>query len=218
MRLPKSQDAFNHEFKKVLNILKEFGEADLYRKFSKYQTTGAKTFMEMCEMIEPQNCFAHGDGWNNNFMFKYKDSTKSSPSSVCILDWQASVIRTPVYDLSYFLYSSCSHVLDRFEELLHIYHDSFSNFIRQLGSSPDIFTFEDLKKHWKKYSISGALFLPFLLKFVLAEEHDAPDFNDMEHGQSISDLVDITLTEHAKRQYYDRVKAAFQHQIETCSD
>ncbi|VEN34660.1 unnamed protein product [Callosobruchus maculatus] len=216
LRLPKSEDTFNHEFKKVLDILKEFGEDDLYNKFVKYQTTGAKKFMDICEVVEPQSCFAHGDCWNNNFMFKYKDG-KSSPSAVCILDWQASVIRTPVYDLSYYLYSSCSHVLNRFDELMRIYHDSFSDFIRQLGSSPEIFTFEDLKRHWRQYSLLGVLFMPFLLKFVLAEENDAPDFNDMQDGQNISDFMDIELSENAKKQYYDRVKAAFLHQIETCA-
>ncbi|CAH2011337.1 unnamed protein product [Acanthoscelides obtectus] len=68
----KSRDAFNGEFKKVLDLLKEFGEHELYDKFKRYETCAVKTFMDVCEANEPQSSFAHGDCWNNNFMFKYK--------------------------------------------------------------------------------------------------------------------------------------------------
>ncbi|CAH2011334.1 unnamed protein product [Acanthoscelides obtectus] len=136
---------------------------------------------------------------------------------MCILDWQASVVRSPVYDLAYFLYSTCSTILDRVDELLREYHDSFSDFIRQLGSSPELFTFEDLQRHWKKYSVVGVTFLPFLLKLILIDENDAPDFGNLKEGEDVGELMNVVPMSD-KKQYFERAKAAFAHHAETCMD
>ncbi|KAJ8977339.1 hypothetical protein NQ317_017753 [Molorchus minor] len=161
---------------------------------------------------EAQSVILHGDCWNNNFMFKYEDENKNSPSNVKILDWQLSQLLSPVIDLSYFIYiNSSQSELDQLDELLETYYFSFSEFLRELGSkAEELFTFEDLKRHWNKYCAFGALFTPYVLKFVLCDKETAPAFEDLQEGQGIGAVImDIHLSD--METYYKRAKAVLAH-------
>ncbi|XP_050296870.1 uncharacterized protein LOC126736524 isoform X2 [Anthonomus grandis grandis] len=102
------------------------------------------------------SCFIHGDCWSNNFMFKYDDNNIEESK---ILDFQLIRDSTPVHDLSYFFYSGASKKdLDKLDEYLDLYYDTFSKFSRELGSDPEkLLPYEALLADWNTASLLGLL-------------------------------------------------------------
>nr|CAI5865554.1 unnamed protein product [Callosobruchus analis] len=72
--------------------------------------------------------------------------------------------------------SQSAHV---FDQLLKEYHDQLSEFLVQLGSSPDLFTFEDFFKHWKRFILAATIFTTLGFALILAEKEDLPETGEM---------------------------------------
>ncbi|KAL3277107.1 hypothetical protein HHI36_012465 [Cryptolaemus montrouzieri] len=155
---------------------------------------------------------AHSDCWNNNFMFKYQDEDEITPSKMSFLDFQISMMDSPVKDLAQNIYATCDKsCLDHFDLLLETYYKSLSSSIRSLGSNPDeLFTYEQLKQHWQKYSLAGLLSSLTIIKVELLEKDDAPDMVKMaEEGKSIEEYFDLTVRN--EEEYNRRILDVFIH-------
>ncbi|XP_028132478.2 uncharacterized protein LOC114327960 isoform X2 [Diabrotica virgifera virgifera] len=184
------RDSIRKDITEINKLFKRKGDEDLANKLEqelKNRFTGKISL----DSEEEQAVFVHGDNWNHNHMFLYDDNGCQIPNSVMLLDWQLSGIRSPAQDLSNFLFLTCSQKeLNQLENLLHIYHDALTDRLKLLGSSTNLFTFDDLKRHWKEHSSSGLLSMVIDLNIAVKEDQD-------------SDVM-----ESAEILFYQRAKAA----------
>ncbi|KAF5302532.1 hypothetical protein FQR65_LT00904 [Abscondita terminalis] len=100
----------------------------------------------------------HGDVWLPNLMFKYQG--RSSPTNVCMLDWQFVRIGSPAFDISQFLFICCDTEIrnNHYASLIENYYESLSTHLRLLGeSAKEVFPFRILMEHLKKYSVIGLI-------------------------------------------------------------
>ena len=97
-----------------------------------------------------------------------------------LIDFQLMFVGTPVCDLSYCLYSGASKkVFDNLNDYLEVYYDSFSSFVKSLGSDTEkLFPFSALKDHWKKYSRFGLIMALAVIKMKLTHSEDIVDLTD----------------------------------------
>ncbi|XP_054081386.1 uncharacterized protein LOC105208420 isoform X2 [Zeugodacus cucurbitae] len=97
---------------------------------SKYAELGKQVFDPIPSHV---NVLTHGDLWTNNVMVKY-DKTTGEPLDVTIIDFQYAAWGSPALDLYYFLNTSLEEDihLNRQDELIHCYYETFSDTLRKL--------------------------------------------------------------------------------------
>jgi thiamine kinase-like enzyme len=181
------EDRNNYE--DIIKIAKEKKEDDVVAKLN-ILNERAKRQNEITDPNDPYAVILHGDCWNNNFMFKYADNNKTKLSNVCFLDFQLSRLASPVYDLSYFLFTCLSEDdIPNFDEIVIVYYESLSEFLRKLGSDPDkMFPFEELQKQWKRFSLFGLTMLSSVIKVCLSDKDEVNDLAEVaESGRQITD-------------------------------
>lgn len=130
---------------------------------------------------------------------------------MCFLDFQLSRVASPVFDLSYFLYAcSDAEVLKHIQFLLQTYYTSLSEFVKQFEFNiEEIFTFDDLKSHWKVYGKYGLFLSLFIVRIELCEGNEAPDFEDAAATDSIGNIFDFQMKN--QHLYEKRIKDVFVH-------
>ncbi|XP_023012881.2 uncharacterized protein [Leptinotarsa decemlineata] len=208
-------NVYDDSFALALEMFEKNGDSDIHEKLRKLLGKGCSTMVKevlRAMYIEPQSVISHGDCWCNNFLFKYEGGDCNIPSGVSILDWQFSSLRSPVFDLSYFIYAVCSKTeLESFEELLQVYYESFAAHLTDLGSDPEeVFPYADLKIHWKKYSLYGFIHMIPALRVILCDKDKAPSLNDCEEGAEFGDVFKLGLLG-GEALVYDRLKAVVSH-------
>lgn len=93
--------------------------------------------------------------------------------------------------------------LSNIEDLLNTYYHSLYNFMKQLGSDPDkIFPYKVFERHWKKYSLMGFMFVPYIMKFCFVQDDDI----NYQESNNIEEYVTwIRETIVRDKEYEDRV-------------
>lgn len=131
------------------------------------------------------------------------------PKKVAIIDWQLSRLHSPVLDLSYFIYSTCSEEeLEHFDELLDIYYTSFSTFLTKFGCDPqNLFPFSTLRKHWKKYSLMGVLIVTTFLHVTICDNEEAPELT--EPGDIGEKVMNVNIKDESE--YKKRLVSVIRH-------
>lgn len=116
-------------------------------------------------------------------------------------------------DLSFFIYTCVdTKIYNKVRDLLQIYYESFSKTVANLNCSTEIYSFDKLEEHWKKFSIYGLLIGTFMLKFSLCNAEDAPDFvENAEDGKEFIESLKFTLKN--KEKYFSRVTNNLLHYI-----
>ncbi|KAJ4427555.1 hypothetical protein ANN_25203 [Periplaneta americana] len=105
---------------------------------------------------EPYSVILHGDAYINNILFHYPSNVISTPDKVCLVDFQMSRYGSPALDLSFILQLSLTADTRRnYRQLLRVYHDSLCEFVLDLDSNPEVFSFSALEEEMKKYSAFG---------------------------------------------------------------
>jgi thiamine kinase-like enzyme len=166
-----------------------------------------KFFEEDVRRVDKYCTILHGDCWCNNMMFRYTDlENPAKPTQVCLLDWQISQVASPILDLSYFFYAcSSKEVLYDLKKFLKIYHDNLTKTVKEAGLNPEeILTFEELEAQWKIYSKYGLFMALFVMKIVLSEVEEAPDFDKLASEgkdllQSLGAAESVNIEEINKR-------------------
>ncbi|XP_065337296.1 uncharacterized protein LOC135937889 [Cloeon dipterum] len=107
----------------------------------------------MCELVKPVSPFSvpnHGDAWGPNFLYRYDDDNRSSPSDIRLLDFQLMRLGSPVLDLLFFLYSvTTAKERDNngWSNLLKCYHTALSDALSDFGSDPHkVFPYDEFLK------------------------------------------------------------------------
>ncbi|KAF5292785.1 hypothetical protein FQA39_LY13830 [Lamprigera yunnana] len=166
--------------KKALASLDPVVNKTLYDKF---QNVIPNLKNDVVNLVKSSACektsvFNHGDCWNNNYLFKYENQESSLPSDVCFLDWQVSRCGSPVFDLSYFLFTCTNKEIreEYYEKLIAVYYESLTFFMRRCGSDAEImFPFRVLQEHFKKYSLFGLYVAIQFLGVILKDPNDVPE-------------------------------------------
>ncbi|XP_066259828.1 uncharacterized protein [Euwallacea similis] len=140
-------DAFNPEL-----------EGDIVMKLKKIKNI-QETLGNVRSYSGKYKCLTHGNCLLGNILFKYKNCSEKEELQVKLIDFQLAYVSTPVHDLSYFFYSGASKEdMDQVDWYLHLYYDTFSSFVKELGADPqEIYPYEALKVEWKKYSLMGLI-------------------------------------------------------------
>lgn len=99
------------------------------------------------------------------------------PEGAKLIDFQLSHVASPVFDLSYHLYATASETaLDEFSGLLRIYYDTLSFCLKRLGYDPEkVFSFRELERQWKIYSLKGLIWGTMASPFAICEKEDIVD-------------------------------------------
>ncbi|CAL8110272.1 unnamed protein product [Orchesella dallaii] len=156
--------------------------------------------MERCLRIKPEEdkdynkepwlLGAHGDCWVNNMLFLYNDQVPKKPVTVTLVDWQITREACPTTDLAYFFFSSVRAPLriPNLDALLKVYHDAFIRYCDALAVKPlKGFSFETLKRRFRRAEYYGLLVALPLLTFVMKPPEEAPDM-DADESQQLADI------------------------------
>ncbi|KAI4466587.1 hypothetical protein MML48_2g00002817 [Holotrichia oblita] len=126
-----------------------------------------------------------GDCWSNNMMFLYENDNTENPIDVMQLDWQLVEVASPVYDISYFFYTTASQeALSKLDDYLEFYYSELSEQIQKLGSDPKyLYPFSAFKKEWKLYCKFGFALAFMVFRVMLANPDEVPDMTEMHRNE-----------------------------------
>ncbi|KAK9874576.1 hypothetical protein WA026_005409 [Henosepilachna vigintioctopunctata] len=203
---------FKRVIQKVCGLLEKSNRKDLAEKIDMKIVRNVENLLLTETSDEDKVVISHGDCWNSNILFKYTSSTDFKPSEICFVDFQFCMLDTPVKDISFFLYTSCDKSqLDKFDFLLQTYYASFSKTLKSLECEPDkIFSYEDLLRHWKKYSAFGLVLSSFFIRIEQLLSGEVPEMNTQNPFDKIFEH-DIKNEDIFRR----RIMDVFTHYAET---
>lgn len=159
---------------------------------------------------EPYAVICHGDCWNNNVMFKHDEN--DTPVDIRLLDWQICRYASPVLDLMYFIFTASTKAFrdQHYEDLLNLYHDTLSDFLRRLGSDPEkLFPRSALDDQLARFGRFGLLMAAMLLPIITTKKEDIPDLDGMaeklENGVDVSSEINNFKSEGTQDIYREKM-------------
>jgi hypothetical protein len=172
---------------------------------------------KMCTLATPQEPYAvilHGDVFINNILFHYPlEETEETPDRLCLIDFQMSRYGSPALDLSFFLLRYYTEEAGHnYQDLLRVYHEALSEFVRELGSNAvELFPFSALEEEMQKYSAFGMAMALFSIPGTMS---DANSCISDDHNEDASDIIhDVcasfeNLSEKCERKVVEILKRA----------
>ncbi|KAL1506588.1 hypothetical protein ABEB36_005919 [Hypothenemus hampei] len=165
-------------------------------------------------------CLTHGDCWSNNMLFKFSDSGELE--NVKLIDFQLTRESTPIHDLSYFFYASASKKdIDNLEQYLALYHESFSDILRQLGENAnEIFPFDVLIKEWKENALLGIILGIYLWQIKLIQKAEFVEilqqFSDtqVDQTETYSAFLEVLSKVYTNKDFLERTTNILIHAVE----
>ncbi|XP_050499204.1 uncharacterized protein LOC126879902 [Diabrotica virgifera virgifera] len=155
---------------------------------------------------------SHGDCWCNNFMFKYKEpQNRVTPSKICIIDWQLASLNSPLYDFAYFfLVHADKETLNKYEEYLDLYYNTLSKQLENFDCDPqEVFPYATFEEHANFYGFYQVLIAIIVLKIMLCESEDAPEFSDALEDMDKM-IAGMEFDVKNKEVYHNRLKDLFE--------
>ncbi|XP_050296035.1 uncharacterized protein LOC126735954 [Anthonomus grandis grandis] len=203
-------DNMTDTYKAALEKLKKDDEK-AYKKLANVDQDMIK--MNLTKIRDPKDGLSvilHGDCWNNNMMFKYQDASKKKPTDMVFLDFQLSTVGSPIYDLSYYLYSIADENLLKYHDLLlQTYHRSLVSFLRELKEESINISLEDIKRHWIEYGKFGLTMAALIVKVELSEVDEVVDIAEVAEAGDLNDTFNVEIKN--MDDYDSRMKAGFRH-------
>lgn len=115
------------------------------------------------------------------------------------LDFQLSRLGSPLLDVAYYFYSIApKHALVDTDRYLKIYYKSLAESLQKFECDPDeVFPFDLIKQHWRKYSKFGLVLSAVLFRIALCDKDEAPSVTDSDFSNdllsSIKNQNDVDL-------------------------
>lgn len=125
---------FTDAFKNFVESAKDFGIEQTI--LDKLQTLPPKLIEKGIEdysaSIKGFQVLNHGDFWTGNLLYRYE---KNELADVIFIDFQNSVVGSPIIDLIYFLTSSVAYdvVASSRDEIIFTYHETLSLLLLKLN-------------------------------------------------------------------------------------
>ncbi|XP_066998747.2 uncharacterized protein [Anabrus simplex] len=152
---------------------------------------------------EPFATIVHNDFWTNNMMFCYDSAgDNSQPISVKFVDFQVTLLCSPVKDIIFFLFSSGSTRVkkDFYEHLIQLYYETFTSTLTKMGCDVNVFSYEKFKEEVEEFAPTQFLHILFMIYVIYAEKQSAKNLSDVNDIDSImqkpSDLCKVKILEH----------------------
>lgn len=93
--------------------------------------------------------------------------------------------------------------MEKLKELLDIYYNALSEFIRELGSDPDIlFPYEDFLNHWRRYRLLAFMTVPLIMKFLYCQNEDVKYENATNLDEFVAWIINVKIED---KDYEDRL-------------
>ena len=161
----------------VLTFLKsKKGYEDMIHKLETGRTTLPVKFAALWDDQTRHKflCLTHGDFWNSNLMFKYKEAEVDGVKtieSLKLIDWQISQWNNPVFDLHYLLNTSTTFEMRRnhSEEILRHYHTTFTEATTKMGTPVPNWNYEQFKAEFERTTLVGFLMGLCLIQGTLSK-------------------------------------------------
>ncbi|CAH1392398.1 unnamed protein product [Nezara viridula] len=120
-------------------------------------------------------CLNHGDGWNNNMMFKH--DWEGRPVEMRFVDFQVPHYNSPCMDVTYFLYSSVNPSVrhQNLNSLIELYHESLTSSLERFGYKGSKPSLEDINNGMERLVFYGTCLFTSTFPCVLTERTDAMD-------------------------------------------
>ncbi|KAJ4451122.1 hypothetical protein ANN_02562 [Periplaneta americana] len=174
---------------KLLNSVKIVPECEMYvdRVLQAInmgiQRQFGKSLLPPCELYAT---IVHSDFWVNNMMFMYDPNNENSPVGIKFVDFQIIIYSSCVRDLIFFLYTSTEEgvIRNHYDELIHLYHDNFTDCLKVTGCDTSAYTFQSLLDEIDAYAPVEAHHILFMLTPICADTNDVP--------QSLSEIDGFT--------------------------
>lgn len=113
----------------------------------------------------------------------------------------------PVFDIIYFIFSSCTKEDIRdYETLLKIYYDSLKIHMKSLRCNPEeMYPYSTFINHWNKYCNLGLYIACIMIRVAMSESDDVPNFEEtLASGKGLFESFDFKLTN--EDEYKDRIR------------
>lgn len=116
-------------------------------------------------------------------------------------------------DFAFFFYSSATRkVLENVQNHLKFYHESLRDHLGKFGIEADeVFPFEILLKHFKRYSQIGFFTALYLVRFLHMNADEVPFVEDLETPEEIEECFNSDLARN--NEYVNRMKELTEHFI-----
>ncbi|KAJ8963396.1 hypothetical protein NQ318_018874 [Aromia moschata] len=171
LRILKDQKSFRsyltYVFETASTCLHPEDDVKVLEKFEPYLEDAIEVFDRSCDYEGHYSVILHGDCWSNNMMFKYNEYNELI--DIRLLDFQYVNTGSPVFDLSYCLYSGGTKaVFDDLDTYLRTYHVSFVKTVEEFGlSSKNAYPFDELKKGMGSALQTGIYYGPYHMAFEI---------------------------------------------------
>ncbi|CAH1176858.1 unnamed protein product [Phaedon cochleariae] len=132
------------------------------------------------------------ESWINSRKINEEDPT--APSDVRLIDWQISKTASPALDLVYFfLVHSPKEILYDYESYLKVYYATLSKNLREFSCEAEkVFPYSTLLQHWNKKAKIGLYMSFMVLKLMLCDSEEAPDFSEIsDSGKGVLSFFDF---------------------------
>nr|AEV76946.1 putative juvenile hormone-inducible protein [Phyllotreta striolata] len=170
------------------------GEPELIDYLKTLENDFPALFFDELSQPEYKTTLIHGDCWCNNVLFKYEDSAdKTKPSNVKIIDWQISHVTSPAYDYCYFfLVHSSKEILEDYRSYLKLYYEAFSKHLKCFNCDPEeVFSYSRFLNHIEKFMKFGVYMCLMILKVVLCDSDEAPDFSQAKDEMAMFESMNF---------------------------
>lgn len=124
-----------------------------------------------------------------------------------LLDFQLMCHGSPIFDLSYCLYSGASELTqNKLDDYLETYHHSLTETLKEFDLEAEtIYPVKIFKVEWKKYCKYGFPLALFIWRLKLLDQNEIPDFSK-ESGANT-----IKISEWFKEDYKNRIRELVFH-------
>nr|XP_023018137.1 uncharacterized protein LOC111507111 [Leptinotarsa decemlineata] len=201
----------SHLYESVLSEFKKFQEEYAIpnpfvgfpkRKF--FLNIKKKKLMISYEKLASINCKVNHKKY---FLFFQDGSNTSKPTKVCLIDWQLAKLGSPAKDMIYFfIVHSPKDILYDYKGYLNFYYEVLCRHLRDFSCDPeDLFPFSTLQKHWNKFLTFGLMISIMILKMMLSDSEEAPDFEKLSDASGdIFDSQNFSIKNESE--YHRRVR------------
>ncbi|KAG5896182.1 hypothetical protein JTB14_016957 [Gonioctena quinquepunctata] len=165
--------------KQCAKFLTTEDDTEMVDKFKVYEDQVLDIFLESVKYEGDHSVILHGDCWSNNIMFRYDEFKK--PIDIRLIDFQITNLSTPVFDLSYCLYSGGSReIFDELDYYLAVYRKSLAETLVKLKCHPELeYSLDMIKEEWRKHCRFGFIMGLLILKGKLVNKDGDKDISEI---------------------------------------
>lgn len=140
---------------------------------------------------------------------------------MAFIDYQIARYVSPVLDLVYFLFTSTDKQLrdEHFEDLLSIYHSSFSAIVRRCDENVDeLFPYEALQQQLKKFARFGLPMALMILPMLTMTAQDIPDLDQATEAMTQENMESSPEFKEMMEKFQETAKRAHQRIKDVVTD